>query len=98
MDHVTISPTDEAIYVSLLLLVELDIKYPHAYAVRDYSALIVATILFKHYRTFGIYHAILTDPGSVFSSAVVTQLNNFLNIPHHISVVGRHESNGTENQ
>ena len=96
IDHVTISPSDEDGYIGLLLLVELDIKYPHAYPVRDYSALTVATILFKHYCTFGTYHAIISDPGSAFTSAIVQQLNQFLNIPHHISVVGRHESNGTE--
>ena len=43
MDHVTISPIDEDGYIGLLLLVELDIKFPHAYPVRDYSALTVAT-------------------------------------------------------
>jgi hypothetical protein len=96
MDHVTISPIDEDGYIGLLLLVELDIKFPHAYPVRDYSALTVATILFKHYCTFGTYHALFSDPGSAFTSTVVKQLNEFINIPHHISVIGRHQSNGTE--
>lgn len=96
IDHVTISPTDEDGYIGLLLLVELDIKFPHAYPVRDYSAPTVATVLFKHYCTFGKYNAIISDPGSAFTAAVVQQLNTFLNIPHHISVIGRHESNGTE--
>ena len=96
MDHVTISPIDEDGYIGLLLLVELDIKFPHAYPVRDYSALTVATVLFKHYCTFGKYEAIISDPGSAFTASVVQQLNQFLNIPHHISVIGRHQSNGTE--
>ena len=96
MDHVTITPIDEDGYIGLLLLVELDIKFPHAYPVRDYTALTVATVLFNHYCIFGTYDAIISDPGSSFTSTIVDQLNKFLNIPHHISVVGRHESNGTK--
>lgn len=96
MDHVTVTPADEDGYIGLLLVVELDTKFPQAYPVRDYGALTVATVLFKHYCTFGTYNAIISDPGSAFTATVVQHLNTWFGIPHHISVVGRHESNGTE--
>jgi hypothetical protein len=96
IDHVTVSPADEDGYIGLLLIVELDTKFPYAYPVRDYTAPTVATVLFKHYCTFGKYEAVISDPGSAFTSTVVQQLNRFFDIPHHISIVGRHESNGTE--
>ena len=50
--------------MAILLLVELDTKFPQAYPIRDYTAQTVATIPFKHYCTFGVFNAVLTDPGS----------------------------------
>ena len=94
MDHVSVTPHDEDGYVGLLLLVELDTK--QAYPVRDYSAPTVATILFRQYCTFCAYTSILSDPGSAFMANVVQQLNQWLGINPLISLVGRHESNGTE--
>jgi hypothetical protein len=96
IDHVTVTPADEDGFVGLLLLVELDTKFPQAYPVRDYTAETVATILFKHFCTFGSYDSIFSDPGSSFTSDVVRHLNHWLGIPHHVSLIGRHESNGTE--
>ena len=91
IDHVTVTPHDEDGYVGLLLVVELDSKFPQAYPVRDYSATTVATVLFHHYCT-----SVLSDPGSSFMSDVVQQLNRWLGVKPLFSLVGRHESNGTE--
>jgi hypothetical protein len=96
IDHVSVTPPDEDGYIGLLLIVELDTKFPQAYPVRDYTALTVATILFRHYCTFGTYNGILSDPGTALMAEVVHLLNTWLGIPHHVSLVGRHESNGTE--
>ena len=96
IDHVTITPHDENDYVGLLLVVEHDTTYPVAYPVRDYSATTVATVLFKHFSTFGSFHFIYSDPGSSPMSNVVSDLNTWLGIPHRVSLIGRHESNGTE--
>ena len=96
MDHVTVTPPDEDGYIGLLLIVELDTKFPQAYPIRDYTATTVATILFKHFCTFGCYEAILSDPGSAFTATVITELNKWLGISHHVSLIGRHQSNGTE--
>ena len=78
------------------MIVEHDTKYPTAYPVRDYTAPTVATIVYKNYCTYGAYDALFSDPGSAFTAAVVKELNNWLNIPQKISIVGRHESNGTQ--
>ena len=64
IDHVTITPHDEDGYVGLLLVVTHDTKYPVAYPVRDYSATTVATVLFKHFCTFGSFDSIYSDPGN----------------------------------
>ena len=80
----------------MLVVIEHDQKYAQFYAVRDYTAITVASNLFKHYCTFGSYNGILSDPGSAFMAEVVQQLNAWFGIPYLISLVGRHESNGTE--
>lgn len=96
IDHVTVTPPDEDGYIGLLLVVEHDTKFPQAYPVRDYTALTVATVLFRHYCTFGTYDSIYSDPGSALTSNVVSQLNTWIGTPHCVSLIGRHESNGTE--
>ena len=75
---------------------EHDTKYPVAYPVRDYTANTVATVLFKHFCTFGSFDSIYSDPGSSLMSNVVADLTTWLGIPHPVSLIGRHESNGTE--
>jgi hypothetical protein len=96
IDHVTVTPHDEDGYIGLLLVVELDTKFPQAYPIRDYTAKTVAVILFKHYCTFGSYDSLYSDPGSAFTAEILLHLNQWIGIPHRISLVGRHESNGTE--
>ena len=96
IDHVSVTPPDEDGYVGLILIVEHDTKYPHAYAIRDYTAHTVAIILFRHYCTFGSYDAIFSDPGSALMSTVVDDLNTYIGVQHKVSLIGRHESNGTE--
>ena len=96
IDHVSTTPAEEDGHIGLLLVVEHDTKFPYAYAVRVYTAQSVAVDLFKHYCTFSSYDCIYSDPGSSLLSAVVNDLNTWLGIPHRVSLVGRHESNGTE--
>ena len=96
IDHITVTPHSEDGHVGILAVIEHDQKYAQFYAVRDYTAVTVASNLFKHYCTFGTYNGVLSDPGSAFMSDVVNHLNTWLGIPSLVSLVGRHESNGTE--
>ena len=96
IDHVTVTPPDEDGYTGLLLVVEHDTKFPQAYPIKDYTALTVATVLFRHYCTFGLYDSIYSDPGSALLATVVEHLNAWLGTNHCVSLIGRHESNGTE--
>jgi hypothetical protein len=96
IDHVTVTPPDEDGYTGLLLVVEHDTKFPQAYPIKDYTALTVATVLFRHYCTFGTYDSIYSDPGSALLATVVDHLNAWLGTNHCVSLIGRHESNGTE--
>jgi hypothetical protein len=96
MDHITVTPHSENGSVGLLILVEHDTKFCQVYPVRTYGAEDVASKFFKHFCTFGGYDAIYSDPGSAFTSDIIKHLNSWLGIEHRISLVGRHQSNGTE--
>ena len=94
--YVTITPADEAGNTVVVLIVEHWSHFPQAYAAKDYSAETVASILFKHICTFGLFDEIASDPGSAFLSEVVLHLLKWLGVKHKISLVQRHESNGCE--
>jgi hypothetical protein len=96
VDHVTVTPADEAGNTVIILLVEHWSHFPQAYAAKDYTAETVAATLFEHTCTFGLFDELASDPGSAFMSEVVGYLLKWLGINHKISLVGRHESNGCE--
>jgi len=96
IDHLTVTPADKHGNCVLILVVEHFSHYPMAYAAKDYSAETVAIALFKHYCHHGMFQQLASDPGSAFMSEVVQQLNKWLGVYHKVSLVGRHQSNGTE--
>ena len=79
-----------------IMVVEHFSHFPFVYAAKDYTAETVAKVLFKHYCHHGTFEQLASDPGSAFMSEVIRQLNRWLSIAHKVSLVGRHESNGTE--
>jgi hypothetical protein len=96
VDHVTITPADEQGNKCLILLVEHWSHFPQAYVAKDYTAETVATVLFKHLCTFGLFDELASDPGVGFMAEVVQHLLKWLGMRHKVSLVGRHESNGCE--
>ena len=93
MDHRSITAHDKEGYVGLFLIVELDttgLSYPRLlcpYCCHNrFSPLL-------HLRCLCLYPI----PGSAFMADVVKDLNRYrLGVWHLVSIVGRHESNGTE--
>jgi RNase H-like domain found in reverse transcriptase/Reverse transcriptase (RNA-dependent DNA polymerase) len=96
VDHITVTPADDAGNTCIILIVEHFSHFPQAYPAKDYSADSVARALFKHFCTFGCFETLCSDPGSAFMSEVVQHLNRWLGIRHKVSLIGRHESNGCE--
>ena len=96
VDLTTVTPVDNNGNTCVVLVVEHFSHYPVAYPTKDYSAESVAKVLFKHYCSHGTFYQVATDPGSVFMSEVLGQLNSWLSIFHKVSLVGRHQSNGCE--
>ena len=96
IDHFTVTPIDENGYCACVMVVEFFARFPQAYPVKSYDANTLATVLFIHFFTFGMFDELADDPGSAMMSDVVTQLNRWLGVRHKVSLVGRHESNGCE--
>ena len=96
IDHVAVTPTDKHGNNCAIMIVEHFSHFPFVYAAKDYTAETVAIALFKHYCHHGTFEQLASDPGSAFMSEVVQHLNKWLRISHKVSLVGRHESNGTE--
>jgi hypothetical protein len=55
-----------------------------------------ATALFLYSVYYGCFDYLNTDPGSDFTSQVVSELNAWFGIHHRVSLTDRHESNGVE--
>ena len=96
VDHVAVTPKDKHGHDCAIMVVEHFSHFPFVYAAKDYTAETVAITLFKHYCHHGTFDQVASDPGSAFMSEVVRQLNAWLGIAHKVSLVGRHQSNGTE--
>ena len=96
--HVADIPTDKHGNNCVIMVVEQFSHFPLVYAAKDYTAETVATVFFKRCCHHGTFEQLVSDPGSAFMSDVVKQLNAWLNIYHNVSLVGRHEPNGTECQ
>ena len=96
VDLTTVTPMDNNGNTCVVLVVEHFSHYPVVYPTKDYTADSVAKVLFKHYCSHGTFDQVATDPGSVFMSEVMAQLNSWLSIFHKVSLVGRHQSNGCE--
>jgi hypothetical protein len=96
VDHVTVTPADRNGNTCVILLVEHFAHFPQAYPAKTYDAPTLAKTLFKHFCTFGLFHQLVSDPGSAMMSEVVRQLNQWVGVRHKVSLVGRHESNGVE--
>ena len=96
IDHVTVTPADDAGNTCAILVVEHFSHFPQAYAAKDYTAETVARALFRHFCTFGCFDVLCSDPGSAFMAGVVQALNKWLGVRHKVSLIGRHESNGCE--
>jgi hypothetical protein len=95
-DHLAITPPDKNGNNCVVMIVEHFAHFPQAYPVKDYSSDTLAVVLFKHFCTFGVFDAVICDPGSANTSTAIQQLNTWLGLRAIVSTIGRHESNGCE--
>ena len=79
----------------LVVFVVHDTKFVKLYPIANADAITIARCAYL-FASPGRYKGFATDPGSVFTSEVVKQLNQWLDMFHRVSLVDRHESCGVE--
>lgn len=71
-------------------------KFVFLYPVAEHNAVNAATSIFLHCVYFASFDTLISDPGSDFTSEMLSLLNSWFGVHHIFSLVDRHESNGVE--
>lgn len=95
-DHLTITPPDAEGNKVILAVINHGTKLTTLYPLQEYTAEAVATCLFRHFVTYGLTDAVISDPGSAFTSIVIEELHRYFGVKQYFSIVNRHESSGVE--
>lgn len=96
VDCLAVTPEDIHGNKMIIVVVVFYTKFVYLYPAKEYTAVTMATALFKFFCTFGLFDKLISDPGSNLTADVIRILNNWLGIRHTLSLVDRHESNGVE--
>lgn len=71
-------------------------KFVFLCPVAEHNAVNAATAIFLHCVYFASFDTLISDPGSDFTSEMISLLNSWFGVHHIFSLVDRHESNGVE--
>ena len=96
MDGFSVTPPDIHGNNYMHVVVNMFTKHVYLYVCKDKTATTGADSIVTYMALFGRHDRLMTDPGSDYTSKVVDELNKYLSYTHRFSLVGRHESNGTE--
>ena len=80
----------------LVVFVVHDTKLVDLFPVKNEEAITIARCAYSFMATYGKFRGFATDPGSCFTSNVISLLNQWMGFGHKLSLVDRHESNGCE--
>jgi hypothetical protein len=80
----------------LVVFIVHDTKLVDLYPVQNEEAITIARCAYLFMSTYGRFRGFATDPGSCFTSNVLSLLNQWMGFGHKLSLVDRHESNGCE--
>lgn len=96
LDTLKVTPADSAGNSAIIVVVNHFTKLCALYPVPSATAEAAATALVQFVSTYGLFDAIITDPGTEFTNTIVAHLVRWLGLHHKFSLVDRHESNGVE--
>ncbi len=96
IDTLTVTPMSKTGHKYIIVIHNLFTKFCDLHKAKDKEATTLAHAMMRHFATYGLIDAIISDPGSDLMSKVIAQLNAWLGIRHIVSLVDRHESNGVE--
>lgn len=89
-----IKPMSDSRKQYILVMVDYGTRYPEAVALKDIRADTVAEALWETWTRLGIPDEIVTDQGSQFTGKLMSEINAFLNIKHHMTAPFHPQSNG----
>ena len=96
IDHVSVTPADEAGNIGLSVIVNLFSGHVEFYPFKELNAEGTCRHIYCYMCSYGVFDEIHSDPGSDLTSNLVSYLNKYLGTQHIFSLVDRHESNGVE--
>ena len=96
IDFLTVTPKSNRGNTGLYVVRNITTKHSDLFPAETHDATQAATAIYEYITRYGLVEALLSDPGSDFTSKTVDIVNQFLGIKHHLSIVDRHESNGVE--
>lgn len=96
LDVEEVTPEDINGNKYLFMIVVHRSKLVYAYPSKTKDTITAARALFIFFSLYGIYHEIMSDPGSEYTSGLIDQLTKWYGVGHKFSLVDRHESNGVE--
>ena len=96
MDTITISPRDELgnLYCDSIVNHFTGLFFGRPKPKHDAES--AAESLLQYISLYGLFDTLITDPGSDYTSDIITHLQRYLGYAHRFSLVDRHESNGVE--
>lgn len=80
----------------LLVLVNFFTRFVYLYPVANKDALTTASCIFHYICTFGLFDLLRSDPGSDFTSEVMTHLLKWLGPTRSLTLVNRPQADGVE--
>ena len=89
-----IKPMSESKKQYILVMVDYCTRYPEAIALKDIKAETVANALWEFWTRLGIPDVVLTDQGRQFTSNLMKEVNEFLQIEHKMTCPFSPQTNG----
>ena len=89
-----IKPISENKKQYILVMVDYATRYPEATALKDIRADTVADVLWEMWTRLGIPDEMITDQRTQFTSILMKEVNQFLNIKHKMTTPFHPQANG----
>jgi hypothetical protein len=96
IDMMDVTPHDKFGHVAMHIIVDHFSNCVALYPVKEKTAKATAMCLFLFFITYGTFEELAMDPGSTYTSDVVSELNRLFGMKQRFGLVGVHTSSGVE--
>lgn len=96
IDTLTVTPRDDFGNQYIIVIINLFDKLAVLYPTSDKEAETTANCLLQYFANYGVVNSLHSDPGSDFTSQVVTELTKSFGITQSFTIVNHPQANGVE--